>query len=125
MDLVYSVMKAALLIGLPAAGVIAAGLLMAQPSSSLTRWWALGYSLVALAVTAVLAARFWWPGDDQWNGLHLLAVALAVEAFALSWMVLRMAPSARRYGVVRALAAAVCLLSAVAVFLTVGAGSGL
>jgi hypothetical protein len=123
-DFVGSVAAALLLIGLPVAGMIAALLLAARPDSPFTAWWALGYSLCAIAVTGLLTARYWWPDDGLWNGLHVLAVALAVEGFALTWLALRVSPSSRGYMLVRGLAALACVISALAVFFTVGAGSG-
>jgi hypothetical protein len=123
-DVAGSVAAALLLVGLPVAGMIAAVLLAARPDSAFTAWWALGFSLCAIAVTGLMTARYWWPDDAVWNGLHVLAVALTAEAFALTWMALRMPPSARGYSIVRGLAALACVISACAVFFTVGAGSG-
>ena len=123
-EAVSNVVAALLLIGLPVAGMIAALLLAARPDSPFTAWWALGYSLCAIAVTGLLTARYWWPDDDVWNGLHVLAIALVLEAFALTWVALRTKPSARSYSLIRSLAALACVVSACAVFFTVGAGSG-
>ena len=124
-DALWTVTAGLLLIGLPVAGLLSALLLTARPDSPLTRWWALGYSLCAIAVTGLLTARYWWPDDDVWNGLHVLAIACTVEGFALTWAALRMSPSSRGYMLIRGLAALACVISAIAVFFTVGAGSRL
>ena len=124
-DVAGSVIAVLLLIGLPVAGMVAALLLTVRADSPFTRWWALAFTMLAMATTAMLTARYWWPDDDVWNGLHILAVALTVDAFALTWVALRMPPSSRGYMLVRGLAALACVISAVAVFFTVGAGSGL
>jgi hypothetical protein len=123
-DAAGSIVAVAALIGLPLSGLLAALLLAARPDSPFTRWWALGFSLSAVAVTGLLTARYWWPDEDRWNGLHVLAVALAVEGFALTWVALRMPPSSRSYMLIRGLAALACVISACAVFFTVGAGTG-
>lgn len=123
-DTLWNASAGLLLIGLPVAGMIASLLLAARPDSSFTAWWALGYSLCAISAIGLLTARYWNSDDDLWNGLHVLAIALALEAFALTWVALRMPPGARGYGLVRALAALACVISACAVFFTVGAGSG-
>jgi hypothetical protein len=124
-DVLWSAIAVLLLIGLPVAGMIAALLLTVRPDSPFTRWWALGFSLCAIAVTGLMTARYWWSDDALWNGLHVLAIALAAEGFAVTWMALRTPPSAKGYTLFRGLAALACVVSAAAVFFTLGAGSGL
>ncbi len=120
----YVVIWAAVFVGLPVSGLLAAALVGAAPGSRLTLWWTLVYGGLATAFTVNALVQYWWPDDTAWNVFHILAVVLAVDAPVLSVLARRMPEATTGHKVVRALAVLACVLSAVGVFFVAGAGTG-
>ncbi len=123
-DAFWYVVALALYIGLPLSGLVAAALLAFRPLSAVARWWSLAYGAAATTVCVWLAVRYWWPDDDLWNGLHVVAAVVAADALTMSVLLWRLHPQSRAFGLFRALAALAYLFSAIAVFFAVWGGSG-
>jgi hypothetical protein len=123
-DAFWYVVALALYIGLPLTGLVAAALVGFRPLSALSHWWSVMYGAAASTICFWWTVRYWWPDDGLWNGFHLVAALVAVDALTMSVLLWRLHPQSRAFSLFRVLCALACLLSAVAVFLVLAGGSG-
>jgi len=124
-DALIYVLFLSLWIGVPVAGLVAAGLVADRPLRSVTRWWSPTYAALVTALSAWITVTNWSPSpeDTLYNGIHLAAVTLAGGALVTSFLLRRLQPHGRAFSLVRDLAAATCFFSAVAWVFVMFAGS--